>query len=204
MSADDPQQLMSFALGDNSWPPNPDEAWAEVKFSAEYAVDEQKPAGKDDPTVKNTGRKARKVTLILHWTDRMDAEARVFLRTVSPVGVNQGKAWEISHVDAELYNVDSVELTTMGEIARTASTRDITLGGISWIKKPAAKAGTGVKSADKPVEWKDTPQNADHFTFKTADGNTIDMGAGPVAVKTRGGQEYGFGTSDAPAAEVPE
>ncbi len=194
---------MSFALGDNSWPPDPDEAWAEVKFSAEYAVDEQKPAGKDDPTIKNTGRKARKVTLVLHWTNRMDSDARAFLMQVSPVGINQGKAWEMSHIDAELYRVDAVTITTMGEITRTPGERTLSLGGISWIKKPAVKTGTGVKSADKAVEWKNAQIASDHVTFKTSDGNTIDMGPGPITSKTTDGNTYGFGADDAPAAEVP-
>ncbi len=205
MSADDPKILESFDLGDNHWPPDPSEGWAEVKFSAEYAVDEQKPAGKDDPTVKNTGRKARKFSAILHWTSRIDDAARRYIMQISPVGVNQGKAWELVAADAILYNVDNVELTSMGEITRTAGERTLTIGGISWIKKPPVKSGTGVKSADKPVEWHNAPvKGADqHVTFKTSDGNTIDMGPGPIAQKTSDGNTFGFNGADAPKAEVP-
>jgi hypothetical protein len=204
MSADDPKLLEAFDLGSNRWPPNPDEGWAEVKFSAEYDVDEQKPAGKDDPTVKNKGRKARKFTAILHWTLRIDSEARAYIKQVSPVGVNQGKAWELVHPDAELYNVDSVQLLTMGDISRTAGERTLTLGGVSWIKKPPVKVGTGTKSADKAVEWTDKNVSSDHVILVTSDGNRIDMGPGPATATTTTGNKFGFNQPDAPKVAVPK
>jgi hypothetical protein len=204
MSADDPKLLEAFDLGDNHWPPDPNEGHAVVKFSAEYEVDEQKPAGKDDPTVKNKGRKARKFTAELHWTLRIDSEARAYIKQVSPVGANQGKAWEIVHPDAELYNVDNVEILTMGEIARTAGERTLTIGGISWIKKPPVKVGTGTKSADKAVVWSDQKPTVTHVIYTTPSGNKIDMGAGPVTIETPSGNKIGFDQPEnAPSAKVP-
>jgi hypothetical protein len=204
MSADDPKQLESFDLGSNRWPPDPSEGYAVVKYSAEYEVDEQKPSGKDDPTVKNKGRKARKFTAELHWTLRIDTEARAYIKQVSPVGVNQGKAWELVHPDAELYNVDNVELTSMGEITRTPGERTLTLTGISWIKKPPVKVGTGTKSADKAVVWTDQKPTVNHVIYTSPSGQKYDMGAGPIEVVTPSGQKYGFDQPEnAPAAKVP-
>jgi len=207
MAADSAELLQSFDLGPHRWPPDPAEGFAIVKFSAEYAVDEQKPNGKNDATIKNTGRKARKFSAELHWTRRIDDKARAYILQISPVGVNQGKAWEFVHLDAELYNIDNIEILTMGEIERTYGERTLTIGGISWVKKPPLKVGTGVASAKKPEEWVNArPADQSHVFFHTSDGNTIDMGPGPVtytSTTTAEQNQKGFSGPAAPSAKVP-
>jgi len=203
MSADNAQSLMTVDLGPNRWPPNPKEAWAIVTFSAEFELDAQKPHGKDDADIKGVGRKAREVTIELHWTKYMDSEARAFILLVSPVGINQGKAWELSHPDQDLYNVDSAQLKSMGEIKRTAGERTLILKGLSWAKKKPVQSGTGSTTAAKPVEWVDTPPGGSHLTVTTSGGNTIDLGPGPATVTTSNGNALGFNGAQAPKPAVP-
>lgn len=203
MSQDDADFLMTVDIGQNRFPPDPGEGWAEVLFSAEYELDAQKPHGKDDADIKGVGRKAREVTIILHWTNRIDDLARSFIREVSPVGPNQGKAWELVHPDTELYNVDSIQLKSMGEIKRTPGERTLTLKGLSWAKKAPVQKGTGAVTAKKPEEWTDPTGANDHVLLVTSDGNTIDMGPGPVTYENEDGNNYGFNGADAPAPEVP-
>lgn len=203
MSADNAISLMTFDLGQNRWPPNPKEGYAIVTFSAEFELDPQKPHGKDDADIKGVGRKAREFTAELHWTKYMDSEARAYLTLVSPVGVNQGKAWELSHPDQDLYNVDSVQLKTMGEIKRTPGERTCILKGLSWAKKKPVQTGVGSTTAAKPEEWVDSPIQGTHLTATTSDGNTIDLGPGPATATTPNGNTFGFNGAQAPKPAVP-
>lgn len=203
MSADDPRALMTFDLGPNRWPPDPAEGFALVTFSAEFELDPQKPHGKDDADIKGVGRKAREFTAELHWTSRIDSDARAYLLQVSPVGINQGKAWELVHPDQDLYNVDSVQLKTMGEIKRTPGERTCVVKGLSWAKKKPVQSGVGATTAAKPLEWVDSPPAASRITAITSDGNTIDLGPGPATATTSDGNTIGFNGAQAPKPAVP-
>lgn len=203
MSADDPRALMAFDLGPNRWPPDPAEAFAIVTFSAEYELDPQKPHGKDDADIKGVGRKARDITLELHWTKYVDSEARAYILQVSPVGINQGKAWELSHPDQDLYNVDSAQLKTMGEIKRTAGDRTLVLKGLSWARKKPVQSGVGSTTAAKPLEWVDHTIAEANLIVTTSDGNKINLGPGPATNTTSEGNVFGFNGAAAPKPAVP-
>lgn len=203
MSADDPRLLMSFDLGPNRWPPDPDEGFAVVKFGATYKLDPQKPNGKDDPSIKNVGREARKFSAELHWTSRIDSDARAYIKQISPVGINQGKSWDLRHIDQELYNVDAVELDEMGEIERGPNERKVTIKGISWNRAQQIKVGTGATTPAAPVSYTNPDDKPGDVTFTTSTGNVINMGPGPITQTTSTGNVIGFNGADAPKPSVP-
>lgn len=199
--------LQALDLGSLRFPSDPSEGVATLKIKGEYKIDVQKPAGKDDPKLTGVGKDARHVSIEMWWSTRIDDETRAFIKKVSPVGINAGKAWEISHPDCELYSFDSIQFTSIGELTREVGKVSISLEALSWKKTPAAKKGTGAKTASKAEEWRNVPTKgaAGHILHKTSDGNTIDMGPGPIGVTIDGGKNAvgGFGGPDAPAAAVP-
>lgn len=196
-------QLFTLDLGRLKFPSDPTQGAATLKIGAEYKVDVQKPSGKDDPQIKGQGKDARRVKVSLWWTTRIDDEARAFLREISPVGVNAGKAWEISHPDMEIYNFASIEFTRIGEMDHEHARSSVELEALSWKKTTPAQRGSGTKTATEAEQWQEGAGTSDHIFFKTSDGNRIDMGPGPATEITSEGNRVGFNSADAPKAKVP-
>lgn len=199
--------LQSLDLGSLSFPSHPQEGCATLKIKGELKVDAQKPNGKSDPKLTTVGKGARHVSIELWWTTRIDDESRAFIKQISPVGINSGKAWELSHPDCEIYGFSAILFTSIGELTREVGKVSITFEALSWKKTPPAQTGTGSKTATKAEAWHNAPtkEQVTHVTFTTSDGNKIDMGAGPIGVIIDGGKNKigGFGGPDAPVAEVP-
>lgn len=199
--------LQAIDLGSLRFPSDPSQGCATLKINGEYKIDVQKPAGKNDPKLTGVGIDARHVSIEMWWTTRIDVESRAFIKQISPVGINAGKAWEISHPDADIYSFNSIQFTNIGEFAREAGKVSITFEALSWKKPAAAKKGTGTKTATKAEEWRNVPIKgaAGHITHVTSDGNTVDMGPGPEGITIDGGKNAvgGFGGPEAPKAEVP-
>ncbi len=196
-------QLFTLDLGHLKFPSDSTQGGAVLKVGAEYKVDVQKPSGKDDPQINGQGKDARHVKVSFWWTTRIDDEARAFLREISPVGVNAGKAWEINHPDQEIYNFASIEFTKIGEMDHEHGKSSVEFEALSWKKTSPAQTGSGTKTATEAEKWEDGDGTAGHVFFTTSDGNRVDMGAGPVTQVTSSGNRVGFNASDAPKAKVP-
>jgi hypothetical protein len=198
--------LQALDLGALKFPSNPSEGVATLKIKGKYKIDEKKPHGKDDPTLTGVGKEAREVTVEMWWTTRIADETRSFIQQISPVGINAGKAWELSHPDCEIYRFNAIMFTSIGEIDRSTTGKEsISFTALSWTKTPPVQKGTGAKTATDAEQWKNAPSTGGNTIYITPSGQKIDMGPGPVTYTTPSGQVYGFDQAEnAPSASVPK
>jgi hypothetical protein len=193
----DSNLLQALSLGSLSFPSNPREGCCTLKIKGDLKVDAQKPAGKNDPKLTTVGKEARHVSIELWWTTRIDDESRSFVKQISPVGLNAGKAWEISHPDCEIYGFDAILFTSIGELTREVGKVSITFDALSWKKTPPAQKGTGSKTATSAQAWQ--------VSMSTVSGS-LATANGQVSMSTISGSlatANGFDGPDAPKAVVP-
>jgi hypothetical protein len=159
------------------------------EITGEGKVEKKEAKGKDDAKTTYSGRKPRDVKVTLVWLEydwsgqtAEDAYMREALRELNPAGAKGGEPWELTHVDAELFDVASIMLEKL-TIKRDDGTNKATaeLTGASWVKPAPQAAGAGkAKTATDPNAWKlgGGASNA---------GQTLDVkpfgGASPPAVK---------------------
>lgn len=198
MALKDGWAYTSIALGENVFPFDSREGTVTFDPECSRALDVAKPHGKDAPKITDKGKEAPKVKLDLVWSYRIEEATKAFLLAVSPHGPNGGIPLDITHPDAEIFGIDSMIVERMSGLKREPGKAQITLTGTGWKKtEPAQAGGAKVPGAAKPAAT--VPEANDHITFETSDGNTIDMGEGPLDVETSDGNTYGFGGDDPPA-----
>jgi hypothetical protein len=139
-----------------------------VEISRKAKVDKKESDGKNDAKTTFKGKSPADVKVTFTWPEWMPAETAPFgktpedvyvrkaLRELNPGGPKGGQPWELTHVDAELFDVASVLFESL-TVKRTEGTNQITaeLSGASWVKPAATAAGKGAaKTPDRANEWK--------------------------------------------------
>lgn len=200
MGLKDPRAYTSIAMGSAVFPFDTGEGSIVFDPECSVSLDVAKPHGKDVPKVTVTGKEASKFKLDLTWSYRIEAQTMAFLADVSPVGPNSGQPLDITHPDALIFGIDAGIVERMYGLKRApgGGMGSCSLSGTGWKKSPkGATGGAKVPGSAKPAAA--SPDASDHITFTTSDGNTIDMGEGPLDAENSEGNTYGFGGDDAPA-----
>ncbi len=198
MGIKDPRAYTSIAMGSAVFPFDTGEGSIVFDPECSVSLDVAKPHGKSAPKITDTGKEAGKVKIDLVWSFRIEKETVAFLSQISPALDGSGTPLDITHPDAAMFGIDAMIVERMFGLKRETGKASISLSGIGWKKTNAAQAGGAkVPGSAKPAAA--TPDASDHITFTTSDGNTIDMGEGPLDAENSEGNTYGFGGDDAPA-----
>lgn len=143
-----------------------------VKFKGSAKVEKKEAKGKDDAKTSYSGRKPRDVDITISWPEwepwregdgktPEDTYVRKALKELNPAGPKGGEPWEVTHVDAELFDVGSI-VTEELDLEREEGTNKATakVKAASWVKPaPTAQGGGKAKTATDPNAWKlGTPQ----------------------------------------------
>lgn len=131
-----------------------------VEFSGKGKVDKKESDGKSDAKTTWKGRAPCDVKITLTWPEWdwngqtvEDVYVRRALKELNPRGPKGGEPWEVTHIDAELFDVAAVMFESM-PLKRTEATSQLVaeLSGASWVKPPPDDKGKA-KTATDPNNW---------------------------------------------------
>ena len=185
----------SIALGEAVFPFDAREGTVLFDPEASIGLDVAKPHGKDVPKITVNGKEASRVKLTLTWSFRIEAMAKEFLLTVSPVGPNSGIPLDVNHPDAEIFAIDAMIVQKIHGLKREPGKASIQLEGVGWKKDVPAQVG-GAVVPDKAQQWVDSPTST---TLIGSNNNTIGgFGSAPAEIGSNNNKVGGFNGPNAP------
>lgn len=162
-----------------------------VEITGKAKIDKKESDGKDDAKTTFKGKSPAEGKVTFSWPEwepligqtPEDVYMRKALRELNPRGPKAGEPWELTHVDAELFDVDSFMFEQLS-LKRADGTNQITaeLSSASWVKPKATAQGAG--KAKTPVDPNAWTMGAPKNTGPRSLGEPVKFGGdNPPAVK---------------------
>lgn len=179
------------------WPPARGYGLAEIaSATSEQKLDVQKASGKDKAKSKQAGLEPWKGTLKITIVTRFWGAAQGMLLDLNPYGPSKGKPWNISHPEATIAQVKTIQIHKASNVVWKGAGKKIgvvTYEISEWTPPAKAAAGKGTTTPTSAgSEW-----YAHNFHAVDKDGKQVPFDTPP--------QTSGFdaGSSSAPSGSYP-